>query len=174
MSASAPAARVRLCARASQAALAWKCPDGAWAKALFLTSAHLLDEGVPSVITLGIVQGERGVGERGVVAPGVKQRALSGGDGLRRARAFDAAHDQTGGDLLLLRLGSEGGVGGLGYLGVGDPALALLVPDRLGVLDRRPGVLIVGAMVVLTEAFICTVMEKRAPSARQELTASAP
>lgn len=38
--------------------------------------------------------------------------------------------------------GLEGGVRRLDYLGVRDPALALFVPDRLGVLDRRPGVLI--------------------------------
>lgn len=38
----APAARVRLCARAasmSQAAFAWKCPEGAWANGPFFKSA---------------------------------------------------------------------------------------------------------------------------------------
>ncbi|MEV7075080.1 hypothetical protein [Streptomyces sp. NPDC093990] len=79
------------------------------------------------MITLGIPQGERGVGERGVVAPGIEERALPGGDGTG-AQALDAARDQSGGDLLFLRLGSESGVADLG---VGDPALALLVPDRL-------------------------------------------
>lgn len=65
---------------------------------------HLLDDSVPAVITLGILQGERGVGERGVVAPGIEERALPGEDGAD-AQALDAAHDQTGGDLLFLRLG---------------------------------------------------------------------
>lgn len=53
------------------------------------------------------------------------------------AQALDAAHDQSGGDLLFFRLGSESGVEDLGYLGVGDPALALLVPDRRCRPSRR-------------------------------------
>jgi hypothetical protein len=40
---------------------------------------HLLDDSVPTVITLGIPQGECGVGERGVMAPGVEECALPGG-----------------------------------------------------------------------------------------------
>jgi hypothetical protein len=38
---------------------------------------HLFDDGVPPVITLGILQRERGVGEGDVVAPGIEERALS-------------------------------------------------------------------------------------------------
>jgi hypothetical protein len=64
---------------------------------------HLLDDSVPAVIALGIPQGERRVGERSVVAPGVEERALPGRDGTL-AQALDASYDQTGGDLLLLRL----------------------------------------------------------------------
>ncbi|MFE3830646.1 hypothetical protein [Streptomyces sp. NPDC059092] len=134
---------------------------------------HLLDDSVPAVITLGIPQGERGVGERGVVAPGIEERALPGGNGTG-AQALEAARDQSGGDLLFLRLGSESGVADLGCLGVGDPALALLVPDRLGILIGVQASSSMRAMVALTEAFIRMVMEKRAPRARQALMTSAP
>src|SRR5690349_6699322 len=46
-----------------------------------------------------------------------------------------AADDQPGGDVqVLVLLGGEGRVAGLGDLGVGDPAAQLVVPDGLRVL----------------------------------------
>jgi len=42
----------------------------------------LFHDGVASVITLGVAQGERGVGKRGVVTPGVEELALAGRYGV--------------------------------------------------------------------------------------------
>ncbi|MFJ2559235.1 MULTISPECIES: hypothetical protein [unclassified Streptomyces] len=143
--AGAPAARARLCARAawaSHAAFGLEMTGRRVGEAAVLDiSDHLLDDSVPAVITLAIPQGDRRVGERGMVAPGVEERAAPGGDGTG-APALDEAHDQPVDDLLFLRRGNESAVDDPGCLGVGDPALALLVPDRLGTFDRCPGVLV--------------------------------
>ena len=64
----APAARSRLCAmaaRASHAAFAGKRPEGRWARGpLGQVRDHLLDDGVVTVLCLGLDQLERGVGEQ--------------------------------------------------------------------------------------------------------------
>jgi hypothetical protein len=91
-----------------------------------------------TLLSLSLLEGERGVGEYRVVAPGREQLALPGG--CLGVEVFDPADDQPGGDGLAL-LGGERGIGDLGDLGVGDPAPQLVIPDRPRVLDRRPGVL---------------------------------
>ncbi len=58
--------------------------------------------------------------------------------------ACDAAHDQPGGDLLTLAAAGERGVVDLGDLGVGDPPLLGFLPDRVGILDRGPRLLVDG------------------------------
>src|SRR5229473_7767629 len=93
--------------------------------------------GVVAVLGLGLDQGERGVGEYGVVAPEGEQFVLAAG-GLAVA-VFDPADDQPGGDGLPFLRG-ERGVFGLGHLGVGDPAAQLVVPDRAGIFDNRAGI----------------------------------
>ncbi len=80
---------------------------------------------------------ERGVGEDGVVAPGGEELALAR---CRLSLVADAADDQPGGDVQFLLLRGEGCVSGPGDRGVGDPAVQLVVPDGLRVLDGSPGV----------------------------------
>lgn len=48
----------------------------------------------------------------------------------------------------------------LGYLGVRDPVLALLVPERLGYLIGLQAASSITAIVFLMEAFIRAVIEK--------------
>jgi hypothetical protein len=95
----------------------------------------LLDDGVAAVLLLGLEGFVRAVGEDGVVAPGGEQLALA-----RRGLSLvaDAADDQPGGDVQGLLLRGEGGVAGLGDLGVGGPAAQLVVPDGLRVGDSGP------------------------------------
>ena len=65
-------------------------------------SEDLLGLSVATVVFLGLDQGERRVGEDGVVAPGGEQLALPGGG--RGVQVADPADDQPGGDgLALLR-----------------------------------------------------------------------
>jgi hypothetical protein len=90
----------------------------------------LLHDRVAAVLGLGLDQLERGVGEDRVVAPGGEQLALAGG-GLR-AEVADPADDEPGGDLQVFPFRGEGRVGGLGDLGVGGPAVQLVVPDGPG------------------------------------------
>ena len=60
-------------------------------------SEDLLGLSVATVVFLGLDQGERRVGEDGVVAPGGEQLALPGGRGLD-VEVLNAADDQPGGD----------------------------------------------------------------------------
>src|SRR5216684_5343679 len=69
---------------------------------------HLLDDRVVAVLLLGLDEGERGVGEYGVVAPGGEQLALAFAGFA--VEVFDAADDQPGRHGLVL-LGGECGVG---------------------------------------------------------------
>ena len=72
----------------------------------------------------------RAPSERAAVAVSTEQLALALYLGVG-VEAFYAAHEQAGGDLLLLRLGRERGVvADLGDLRIRDPALPLLVPER--------------------------------------------
>ena len=98
----------------------------------------LLDDSVVAVLSLGLDQLERRVGEDRVVAPDGEQLVLPGA-GLA-VQVPDPADDQPRGDGLAL-LRREGRVLGLGDLGVGDPAVQLVVPDRVRVPDGGPGVL---------------------------------
>src|SRR5512144_3356660 len=71
--ASAPAARVRLKAMAastSQALFTANDPDGRCQRSVLQVRVHLLDDGVPAVLRLGLQQRQRAVGEAGVVAVG--------------------------------------------------------------------------------------------------------
>lgn len=97
-------------------------------RAVVPVGEDLLDDGVVAVFFFCLRQDERRVGEYGVVAPGGEQLALPRG-GLR-AQVADAADDQPGGDVQFLVLGGERGIGGLGDLGVGDPASGLVIEDR--------------------------------------------
>ncbi len=96
----------------------------------------LLDDGVAAVLGLGLDDLKRAVGENRVVAVEGEQFVLAIGDA--GVQAFDAADDEAGGHRLVL-LGRERGVAGLGDLGVRDPGARILVEDRVGVSDRRPG-----------------------------------
>src|SRR5947207_9828247 len=107
-----------------------------------------------AVVLLGLDGRERGAGEDGVVAPGGKQLVLALA-GLA-VEVFDPADDQPGGDGLALLRG-ERGVFHFGDLGVGDPAAQLVVPDRPGVTDRRPGGFGMAAIAALTLGSIRTV-----------------
>ena len=110
-------------------------PDGRCASGPSVTSAKTCSTiGVVAVLSLGLDQLERGVGEDGVVAPGGEQLVLAGG-GLR-VQVADPADDQPRGDGLAFLRG-ERGVLGLGDLGVGDPGSQLVVPDRARVTDGR-------------------------------------
>ena len=99
---------------------------------------ELFDDGVVAVVGLGLQGGERAVGEHGVVAPGRAELGLPGRD--LRGQPADPTHDQLRGDRLLTP-GRERGVVDRGDLGVGDPALLVVVPDRLRVADTHPGVI---------------------------------
>jgi hypothetical protein len=96
----------------------------------------LPDDGVAAVLSLGLDQLERRVGEDRVVTPDGEQLVLAGAGFL--VQVPDPADDQPGGDGLAL-LRREGRVLGLGDLGVRDPAVQLVVPDRVRVPDRGPG-----------------------------------
>jgi hypothetical protein len=92
----------------------------------------LLDDSVVAVLSLGLDQLERRVGEDRVVTPDGEQLVLPGGSFL--VQVADPADDQPRGDGLSL-LRRKGRVLGLGDLRVGDPAVQLVVPDRA----RVPG-----------------------------------
>ena len=94
----------------------------------------LLHARVVAVLALGLDQPIRRIGEDRVVTPDREQLVLPGGGLL--VQVPDPADDQPGGDRLVL-LRREGGVLSFGDLGVGDPGIQLVVPDRLRVLDRR-------------------------------------
>jgi hypothetical protein len=94
----------------------------------------LLDDRVRPVGLLGLEHRQRAVGEHRVVAVGGEQLALVVG-----VHVLDPAHDQPG--VNVLGLGRERGVADLGDFSVANPLLAVLVEDRVGVLDGRPGVL---------------------------------
>jgi hypothetical protein len=98
---------------------------------------YLLHDGVVAVLSLGLDQLERRVGEHRVVTPDREQFVLSVRGLL--VQVADAADDQPRGDGLAF-LRRERRVFGLGDLGVGDPGIQLVVPDRARVADRRPGV----------------------------------
>jgi hypothetical protein len=74
-----------------------------------------------------------------MITPGGEQLVLPLGGLL--VQGADAADDEPGGDLLVLLLRGERRVGGLGDLGVADPAAGLLAEDRPRVADGGPGVL---------------------------------
>jgi hypothetical protein len=68
----------------------------------------------------------------------------------------------------------ERGVGDFGDLGVGDPPLLVLVPDRVRVADRGPGVLADPADRRATPLVIRAVTENRAPWRRAAAITSWP
>ncbi len=78
-------------------------------------------------------------GDERVEAPGVEQRRLP--VGLFRVQVGDTANDEAAGELVGRLLRGERREADLGDLGPGDPRLAGLVVDRVGVLDRRPRIL---------------------------------
>jgi hypothetical protein len=126
-------------ARTSQAALASKTPDRRYARGpVIQVGEDLLHDGVVTVLPLGLDELGRRAGEDGVVAPGGEQLILA--LRLLLVPAADAADDQPRGDLLLVLLRGERRVLDLGDLGGGDPAVQLVVPDGLQVLDGGPGI----------------------------------
>jgi hypothetical protein len=139
-SARVPAARVRLeeiAARVGHAALAWSFPERRWAEGSFFeVGEDLLDHGMAPVVGFCPGDGRAAVGRYGVVAVGGERLALALGPG--RVRAFHAPCDQARGDLQGFGFGGERGVADLGDLGLGDPALLVLVPGSVPVLDRFP------------------------------------
>ena len=108
---------------------------------------------------------------RMVAVVALEEHALPGRPGsMSQARA--AAPDQTGGDLLIFRLGREGGAGDLGDIGVrvqhGSSSPRAFWVISIRVQASSP----MRATASLTEAFIRTVTVKRAPSDRQALITS--
>jgi hypothetical protein len=76
---------------------------------------------------------------RMVAVVALEEHALPGRPGsMSQARA--AAPDQTGGDLLIFRLGREGGAGDLGDIGVRGSARVLVPQSVLGYFDPCPGI----------------------------------
>jgi hypothetical protein len=75
---------------------------------------------------------------RMVMVVALEEHALPGRDG-GMSQALDAVPDQTGDDLLLLRIGREGGVGDLGETGriTGRPLALQALAGRV-VLSRAP------------------------------------
>ena len=168
----APAARSRLqlmAAQASHAALAAKEPDGRWARGPSFQSAKTCSMMAWSRwCSSAWIVCERAVGEHGVVAPGREQLGLPvSGFGVHVA---DPADDQPGGErgrgLAPAAVDGERGVFHLGDLGVGDPAAQLVIPQRPGIGDRRPGRGGIAAIAALTGRFSCAVTEKHAPARR--------
>ncbi len=112
----------------------------------------LFDDRMRSVGLFGLDQRQRAVAEHGVVPVGREQLLLLGDGAVAGARlglgvaggveALDAAHDQPAGDVLCLASAGERDEGHLGDLGVGDQPLLLVVPDRVRIPDRGPGVLV--------------------------------
>jgi hypothetical protein len=120
--------------------------------------------GVAAVLLLRLDQGERGVGEHGVVAPDGEQLVLAPGG--RRVEVFDPADDQPSGDGLPLLRG-ERGIADLGDLGVEDPAAQLVTSQTaraylMGVQAPSP----ICAIAAFTFGSIGTVTEKNAPARR--------
>ena len=79
------------------------------------------------------------------VTAGTRRGGLGG-----RVQAFHPAHDQPAADVVGGAPGGERGERHLGDLGVAYQALLGLVPDRVGVVDRRPGIVAMLAIAVLT------------------------
>src|SRR5674476_549584 len=138
-----PAARVRLneiAARTSYAVFALICPEDKCASGAPFNSAMTFSR--VGVVAVGCLRREHrllGVGEDRVVAPGGEQGALPGRE-RGGVQALDAAHDQPGVDVFTVAAGGERGESDLGDLRVGDPAVLVLVVDRVGVLDSDPRV----------------------------------
>jgi len=85
---------------------------------------HVLDDRVAAVGPFGVQHGQRGVGERGVVAVALDQRRLGLAGGRQQ---LDPTHDRPGRHRPALTAGGECGVASFGDLGVGRPATGLLV-----------------------------------------------
>ena len=96
----------------------------------------LLDDRVVAVAFVGLDHAQRAVGDERVVAVGGEQFALLGSVRCQLLMAFDAAHDQPAVHVLALLPAGERGERHFGDLGIGDPALLGLLPDRLRVFDR--------------------------------------
>jgi hypothetical protein len=77
----------------------------------------------------------------------------------------DPADGQPGGHRLAL-LRCERRVLSVGDLGVEDPAVQLVVPDRLRVPDRGPALFGIAAVAARMLAFMGTVTQNRAPPRR--------
>src|SRR3546814_12716772 len=71
---------------------------------------------------------------------GCEQLALLGAIRGQRLEPLDPTHHQPAGDMFGPASAGERGEVDLGDLGVGDPAAFGFLPDRVGVLDRGPGV----------------------------------
>ena len=96
----------------------------------------LLHDGVVAVLPLGLDQLERGVGEDRVVAPDGEQLVLPGGPpALFRSRTRRTiSRAVTAWPFFDANAVSED----FGDLGVGDPGIQPVVPDRARVADRGP------------------------------------
>jgi hypothetical protein len=95
-----------------------------------------------SAATVSAVDGSVPVGKsvkESVIPPHRKQFVLPGWGGVGLA---DAAHDESGGDLV--SAGLEGGVADFGNFSVRDPVFELVVVDGAGITHRRPSVVVDG------------------------------
>ena len=95
-----------------------------------------------AVAFVGLDHAQRAVGDERVVAVGGEQFALLGSVRCQLLMVFDAAHDQPAVHVLALLPAGERGERHFGDLGIGDPALLGLLPDRLRVFDRSPRIVI--------------------------------
>ena len=139
-----------------------KTPLGRWASAeACRVGDDLLDDGVVAVLALGLQHLEPRVTNtawwRHMVnsspCPGRATWGSCVGLGARPA----------GRGLPVGGLGRERGVGDLGDLGVGDQFPGLDVHERLGVVDRGPGVLSIRVIAALTSGFVPVVTDTTAP-----------
>ena len=96
---------------------------------------HLLDDGMVTVLRLGLDHLERRVGEQGVVAPDREHLVLAVGGFA--VEVLHAADYQPGGDRLAFLRG-ERRVGHFGDLGAGDQPVVVLISDRPRVADGSP------------------------------------
>ena len=120
-----------------------------------------LADGVLAVGDVGLRGGLVVVGQERVVAPDREQRVLLM---MQVVAVLDPAHDQPSSDLVF-RAG-EGGVGGFGDFGVGDPFSGVGVLDGAGVAHRDHASSLIAVIAAVTAVFLARTTENIAPALR--------
>jgi hypothetical protein len=123
----------------------------------------LLDQGVIAMPLISLDGRQGAVGDERMVAVGREQLALLGAAGCQRLEPFDPAHDQPAGHALCLAAAGERDEVDFGDLGVADPAVLVLVGNRVGYsmgCHACVGMLVIAAVTV---AVIRAVTENQVP-----------